>query len=59
MNIVVCIKSVPSSETRVKIGPDGVSIEQTDLVYEINPYDEFAIEEGIRAKEAHGGASKV
>ena len=55
MNIVVCMKSVPSSETRVKIGSDGVSIDQTDIVYEINPYDEFAIEEAIKAKEAHSG----
>ena len=54
MNIVVCMKSVPSSETKVKVDSDGVSIEQTDVVYEINPYDEIAIEEAIRAKEAHG-----
>jgi len=55
LNIVVCMKSVPSSETKVKVNADGVSIEQTDVVYEINPYDEIAIEEAIRAKEAHGG----
>ncbi len=55
MNIVVCMKSVPSSETKVKINSDGVTIEQTDVVFEINPYDEYAIEEAIRAKEAHGG----
>ena len=55
MNIVVCMKSVPSSETKVKINSDGVTIEQTDVVLEINPYDEYAIEEAIRAKEAHGG----
>lgn len=55
MNIVVCMKSVPSSETKVKINSDGVTIERTDVVLEINPYDEYAIEEAIRAKEAHGG----
>jgi len=49
------MKSVPSSETKVKINSDGVTIEQTDVVFEINPYDEYAIEEAIRAKEAHGG----
>ena len=32
-----------------------MTIEQTDVVLEINPYDEYAIEEAIRAKEAHGG----
>ena len=49
------MKSVPSSETKVKINSDGVTIERTDVVLEINPYDEYAIEEAIRAKEAHGG----
>lgn len=55
MNIIVCMKSVPSTETKVLVGDDGKSIDQSDIVYEINPYDEIAIEEGIKAKEAHGG----
>ena len=55
MNIIVCMKSVPSTETKVVVGDDGKSIDQSDIVYEINPYDEFAIEEAIKAKEAHGG----
>jgi len=49
------MKSVPSTETKVLVGSDGKSIDQSDIVYEINPYDEFAIEEGIKAKEAYGG----
>ncbi|MCH9029746.1 MAG: electron transfer flavoprotein beta subunit/FixA family protein, partial [Bacteroidetes bacterium] len=44
------MKSVPSTETKVLVGDDGKSIDQSDIVYEINPYDEFAIEEGIKAK---------
>ena len=55
MNIIVCMKSVPSTETKVIVGSDGKSIDQSDIVYEINPYDEFAIEEAIKAKEAFGG----
>ena len=55
MNIIVCMKSVPSSETKVRVNSDGKSIDETDIVYEINPYDEFALEEAIKIKEAHGG----
>ena len=55
MNIIVCMKSVPSSETKVKINSNGKSIDEADIVYEINPYDEFALEEAIKIKEAHGG----
>lgn len=49
------MKSVPSSETKVKVIPNGKSIDETDIVYEINPYDEYALEEAIKIKEAHGG----
>ncbi|MCH8288654.1 MAG: electron transfer flavoprotein subunit beta/FixA family protein [Candidatus Marinimicrobia bacterium] len=55
MNIIVCMKSVPSSETKVKVNSNGKSIDETDIVYEINPYDEYALEEAIKIKEAHGG----
>ena len=55
MNIIVCMKSVPSSETKVRVNSDGKSIDETDIVYEINPYDEFALEEAIKIKEVHGG----
>ncbi len=55
MNIIVCMKSVPSSETKVRVNSNGKSIDETDIVYEINPYDEYALEEAIKIKEAHGG----
>ena len=55
MDIIVCMKSVPSSETKVRVNSNGKSIDETDIVYEINPYDEFALEEAIKIKEAHGG----
>jgi electron transfer flavoprotein beta subunit len=55
VNIVVCINHVPDTETRVKVGPDGKTIDKTCVNYILNPYDEFAIEECLRLKEKFGG----
>ena len=56
MKIVVCVKQVPDTETRVKVAPSGNAISETDVANWIpSPYDEFAIEEAIRIKEAKGG----
>ena len=55
MNIVVCIKQVPDTETQIKISGDGKSIVQDDVKWVMNPYDEFGVEEALRLKEKHGG----
>jgi electron transfer flavoprotein beta subunit len=55
MNIVVCINHVPDTETRVRVGADGKTIDKANVNYVLNPYDEFAIEEGLRLKEKFGG----
>jgi electron transfer flavoprotein beta subunit len=55
MKIAVCISHVPDTATRVKIGPDGRSIDPAGVTYIINPYDEFAIEEALKTKEKIGG----
>ena len=54
MKIAVCIKRVADSETRVKIGPDGKSLDEAGVKFVLNPYDEFAVEEALRRKEAAG-----
>ena len=59
MNIVVLLKQVPSTESFIEIGDDGVSIKTDDVKMIINPYDEFAVEEGIRLKEALGGSVTI
>ncbi len=59
MNIVVCINHVPDTETRVKVGADGKTIDRTNVNYTLNPYDEFAIEECLRLKEKFGGEVTV
>jgi len=55
VNIAVCIKQVPDTETKVKISGDKKSIEEGDINFILNPYDEFAVEEALRLKEANGG----
>lgn len=55
VKIIVCIKRVPDTESRIKIRKDGAAIDKTGLEYILNPYDEFAVEEALKTKEAHDG----
>jgi electron transfer flavoprotein beta subunit len=55
MKIVVCVKQVPDTETRIRIAPEGTGIVETDVNWIVSPYDEFAIEEALRIKETKGG----
>ena len=55
MKIAVCVKQVPDTETRIRIAPDGKSIVESDVNWIVSPYDEFAIEEALKIKEARGG----
>lgn len=55
MNSVVCISHVPDTETRIKIGPDKQRIDENGVKFIVSPYDEYALEEAIRTKDAKGG----
>ena len=55
MNSVVCISHVPDTESRIKIAAGGKKIDETGLKFIVSPYDEVALEEAIRLKEAKGG----
>lgn len=55
MKIVVCVNHVPDTETKVKVGSDGKTVDRQGINYILNPYDEFAVEEALRMKEKHGG----
>ena len=55
MNSIVCISQVPDTETRIKIAADGRKIDEAGVKFIVSPYDEFALEEAIRLKEAKGG----
>lgn len=55
MNSVVCIAQVPDTEARIKIAVGGRRIDEAGLKFIVSPYDEYALEEAIRVKEAKGG----
>jgi electron transfer flavoprotein beta subunit len=55
MKIAVCINRVPDTETKVKIGQDGKTIDKSGVNFILNPYDEFAVEEALKTKEKFGG----
>jgi electron transfer flavoprotein beta subunit len=58
MNIVVCLKQVPGT-TDVKIDPQTNSLIRQGIQNIINPFDTYALEEGVRLKEKHGGKVTV
>ncbi len=53
MNVVVCVKQTPDTAATVTIENGEVSWGEAPLV--LNPWDEYAVEEALRTKEAHGG----
>ena len=53
MNIIVCIKQVPAKDA--PLGIDGSWIKETDIGFEMNEPDSYALEEALRLKEKHGG----
>jgi electron transfer flavoprotein beta subunit len=59
VEIVVLLKQVPATESFIGIAEDGTSIKTDDIKWVINPYDEFAVEEALRIKEAHGGSVSI
>ena len=54
MNIVVCVKQVPDTASERTLGADG-TLDRASADGLINELDEYAIEEGLRIAEAHGG----
>ena len=54
MNIIVCIKQVPET-TEVRINPQTNTLIREGVKSIINPFDMYAIEEGVRLKERFGG----
>jgi electron transfer flavoprotein beta subunit len=53
MNIIVCIKQVPAKDAPLAIA--GNWIRESDIGFEMNEPDSFALEEALRLKEKHGG----
>jgi electron transfer flavoprotein beta subunit len=57
MNSLVCIAYVPDTETKIKIGADGKSIDEADVKWIVSPYDEFGLEEALKIREAKGAGT--
>ena len=51
MNILVCVKQVPDTESAFRIDEHGKGFDETNLVFRMNAYDEYALEEAARIKE--------
>jgi len=54
MKILVALKQVPDTESRIKVAADGRSLDPADVKWITSPYDEYALEEAVRIKEAKG-----
>jgi electron transfer flavoprotein beta subunit len=60
MEIIVCVKRVPeTAEATLAIAEDKKSIREEGLVFDLNEWDNYAIEEAIRLKEKLGGTVTV
>lgn len=55
MRIFVCLKQVPDTETRIQIKADRSGIEESGVKWVMNPYDEYAVEEALKIRDAKGG----
>jgi electron transfer flavoprotein beta subunit len=60
MNIIVCIKRVPeTTDVDIVIDRSGRDINKAGLVFDLNEWDSYAVEEALRLKEKHGGRVTV
>lgn len=51
MDFVVCVKQVPSTETKVRINTQTNFVDLTEVEWVVNPFDEYALETALRLKE--------
>ena len=60
MEILVCVKRVPDTEeNEIQLNSAGNDIDRGDLVYSVNEWDNYAVEEAIQLVDEHGGAVTV
>jgi len=58
MNLYVCVKQVPDTETKIELS--GEQVDETCVKkWIVNPYDEYAVEEAVQLKEKLGGDTQV
>jgi electron transfer flavoprotein beta subunit len=54
MKIMVCLKQVPHADARLEVRSDGSWIQEEGIKFEINSYDQYALEEALQVKDAGG-----
>ncbi len=60
MEILVCVKRVPdTAENEIEVNNDGSDISRDDLVYSVNEWDNYAVEEAIQIRDNVGGTVTV
>ena len=60
MEILVCVKRVPdTAENEIEVNSDGSDISRDDLVYSVNEWDNYAVEEAIQIRDNVGGSVTV
>ena len=60
MEILVCVKRVPdTAENEIEVNRDGTDISREDLVYSVNEWDNYAVEEAIQIRDKVGGTVTV
>ncbi len=60
MDILVCVKRVPdTAENEIEVNSDGTDIERDDLVYSVNEWDNYAVEEALQIRDKVGGSVTV
>ena len=60
MEILVCVKRVPdTAENEIEVNRDGTGVKQDDLVYSVNEWDNYAVEEALQIREDAGGTVTV
>lgn len=60
MEILVCVKRVPdTAENEFELNSDGNDLDRDDLVYSVNEWDNYAVEEAIQIVDNLGGSITV
>ncbi len=60
MEILVCVKRVPdTAENEIEVNRNGTDINRDDLVYSVNEWDNYAVEEAIQIRDNVGGTVTV
>ena len=59
MKILVGIKHVPDTETKIRLAGDGRSVDESGIKWVMSPYDEYALEQALLIREARGTGEVV